>query len=215
MFSHPFQRVCLYTDNGAGADDIDDDEDDDEEENNLKILFQGVCISADSGAVCECRNIDWEGEFCHIGELDLMLMLVLVLVMVLIMVLMFMLVLVLVLVIVLIMVLMLILVLMLVLELMLMGLFPSKIFLFARHIFHFVGCLTPNENVEIKFDSWIDAGLRRPLGAGAIAENVTNLRTARTNRHISYISATTRHLIFDEKITQKKNSKSIAFATKI
>ena len=165
--------------------------------------------------MCECRNIDWEGEFCHIGELDLMLMLVLVLVMVLIMVLMFMLVLVLVLVIVLIMVLMLILVLMLVLELMLMGLFPSKIFLFARHIFHFVGCLTPNENVEIKFDSWIDAGLRRPLGTGAIAENVTNLRTARTNRHISYISATTRHLIFDEKITQKKNSKSIPFATKI
>ena len=190
--------MCLYTDNGAGADDID---------NNLKILFQGVCISADSGAVCECRNIDWEGEFCHIGELDLMLMLVLVLVMVLIMVLMFMLVLVLVLVIVLIMVLMLILVLMLVLELMWMGLFPSKNFLFARHIFHFVGCLTPNENVEIKFDSWIDAGLRRPLGTGAIAENVTNLRTARTNRHISYISATTRHLIFDEKITQKKNSK--------
>ena len=101
--------MCLYTDNGAGADDID---------NNLKILFQGVCISADSGAVCECRNIDWEGEFCHIGELDLMLLLVLV--MVLIMVLMFMLVfvLVLVLVIVLIMVMMLILVLMLVLELM-------------------------------------------------------------------------------------------------
>ena len=164
-----------------------------------------MCISADSGAVCECRNIDWEGEFCHIGELDLMLMLVLVVVMVLIMVLMFMLVLVLMLVIVLIMVLMLILVLMLVLELMLMGLFPSKIFLFARHIFHFVGCLTPNENVEIKFDSWIDAGLRRPLGTGAIAENVTNLRTARTNRHISYISATTRHLIFDEKITQMKN----------
>ena len=32
------------------------------------INFQGVCISADSGAVCECRNIDWEGEFCHIGE---------------------------------------------------------------------------------------------------------------------------------------------------
>ena len=54
--------MCFYTDNGAGADDID---------NNLKILFQGVCISADSGAVCECRNIDWEGEFCHIGELDL------------------------------------------------------------------------------------------------------------------------------------------------
>ena len=176
-----------------------------------------MCISADSGAVCECRNIDWEGEFCHIGELDLMLMLVLVLVMVLIMVLMLILMflLVVVLVIVLIMVMMLILVLMLVLELMWMGLFPSKNFLFARHIFHFVGCLTPNENVEIKFDSWIDAGLRRPLGAGAIAENVTNLRTARTNRHISYISATTRRLIFDEKITQKKNSKSIPFATKI
>ena len=176
-----------------------------------------MCISADSGAVCECRNIDWEGEFCHIGELDLMLMLVLVLVMVLIMVLMLILMfmLVVVLVIVLIMVMMLILVFMLVLELMWIGLFPSKNFLFARHIFHFVGCLTPNENVEIKFDSWIDAGLRRPLGAGAIAENVTNLRTARTNRHISYISATTRRLIFDEKITQKKNSKSIPFATKI
>ena len=176
-----------------------------------------MCISADSGAVCECRNIDWEGEFCHIGELDLMLLLVLILVMVLIMVLMLILMfmLVVVLVIVLIMVMMLILVFMLVLELMWIGLFPSKNFLFARHIFHFVGCLTPNENVEIKFDSWIDAGLRRPLGAGAIAENVTNLRTARTNRHISYISATTRHLIFDEKITQKKNSKSIPFATKI
>merc|ERR1719458_752404 len=29
---------------------------------------RGVCISADSGAVCECRNIDWEGEFCHIEK---------------------------------------------------------------------------------------------------------------------------------------------------
>ena len=112
-----------------------------------------MCISADSGAVCECRNIDWEGEFCHIGELDLMLMLVLVLVMVLIMVLMLILMfmLVVVLVIVLIMVMMLILVFMLVLELMWMGLFPSENFLFARHIFHFVGCLTRFAGLQCQF----------------------------------------------------------------
>ena len=31
-------------------------------------VFRGVCISSDVGPVCECRNIDWHGKFCHIGE---------------------------------------------------------------------------------------------------------------------------------------------------
>jgi len=29
---------------------------------------KGVCISSDVGPVCECRNIDWEGQFCHIEK---------------------------------------------------------------------------------------------------------------------------------------------------
>ncbi|ENN80071.1 hypothetical protein YQE_03547, partial [Dendroctonus ponderosae] len=25
----------------------------------------GICISTDSGPICECRNSDYEGEFCE------------------------------------------------------------------------------------------------------------------------------------------------------
>lgn len=28
----------------------------------------GICISTDSGPICECRNPDYEGEFCEKGE---------------------------------------------------------------------------------------------------------------------------------------------------
>ena len=56
--------------------------------------------------------------------------------------------------------------------------FPLKSISFLLDIY-FGGCLFPNENFQIQFDSWIDKGLRRPLGAGGtIAQNVTNLGTA-------------------------------------
>ena len=72
--------------------------------------------------------------------------------------------------------------------------FPLKSISFLLDIY-FGGCLFPNENFQIQFDSWIDKGLRRPLGAGGtIAQNVTNLGTAIW--HISYISFASRHLIF-------------------
>ena len=72
--------------------------------------------------------------------------------------------------------------------------FPLKSISFLLDIY-FWGCLFPNENFQIQFDSWIDKGLRRPLGAGGtIAQNVTNLGTAIW--HISYISFASRHLIF-------------------
>lgn len=29
----------------------------------------GICISTDSGPICECRNLDYEGIFCEKGEL--------------------------------------------------------------------------------------------------------------------------------------------------
>lgn len=28
----------------------------------------GICISTDSGPICECRNSDYEGEFCEKGK---------------------------------------------------------------------------------------------------------------------------------------------------
>lgn len=28
----------------------------------------GICISTDSGPICECRNPDYEGEYCEKGE---------------------------------------------------------------------------------------------------------------------------------------------------
>ena len=31
----------------------------------------GLCINTDSGPVCECRHIDYEGAFCEKGSLHL------------------------------------------------------------------------------------------------------------------------------------------------
>ena len=28
----------------------------------------GICISTDSGPICECRNVDFEGIFCEKGR---------------------------------------------------------------------------------------------------------------------------------------------------
>lgn len=28
----------------------------------------GICISTDSGPICECRNPDYEGEYCEKGK---------------------------------------------------------------------------------------------------------------------------------------------------
>ncbi len=28
----------------------------------------GICISTDSGPICECRNVDYEGTYCEKGE---------------------------------------------------------------------------------------------------------------------------------------------------
>lgn len=28
----------------------------------------GICISTDSGPICECRNLDYEGIFCEKGK---------------------------------------------------------------------------------------------------------------------------------------------------
>lgn len=30
----------------------------------------GICINTDTGPVCECRNVDYEGTFCEKGILD-------------------------------------------------------------------------------------------------------------------------------------------------
>lgn len=32
----------------------------------------GICISTDSGPICECRNVDYEGTFCEKGKLILL-----------------------------------------------------------------------------------------------------------------------------------------------
>ena len=33
----------------------------------------GICISTDSGPICECRNLDYEGIFCEKGKVFMLL----------------------------------------------------------------------------------------------------------------------------------------------
>ena len=61
----------------------------------------------------------------------------------------------------------------------------------------------PNENVQIQFDIWIDKGLRRPLGAGTIAENVTNLGNSQLTHFIYFLHIQTSYFL-NKKNTDKK-----------
>lgn len=37
-------------------------------ESHDPCLHGGICISTDSGPICECRNVEYEGTFCEKGK---------------------------------------------------------------------------------------------------------------------------------------------------
>lgn len=37
-------------------------------EKNDPCQHGGICISTDSGPLCECRNLDYEGSYCEKGK---------------------------------------------------------------------------------------------------------------------------------------------------
>ncbi len=59
----PLERVDMIESRGVRTNQLDSCEEDN------PCLHEGICVSTDDGAICDCSYTQYDGQFCQLGEL--------------------------------------------------------------------------------------------------------------------------------------------------